>query len=100
MNEMKLKKGLVREVEEKREAEKRQRELRKKHNIDDGVIVVEKNNSIKFVTKLIISAAKTICAIGIVLLGAIGLISVIYPNVRMELFKVLNEIINEVLIML
>mgnify|MGYP003199142239 FL=1 len=100
MSEIKLKKGLVREVEEKIQKEKNQEALRKKYNIEEDIIVVEKSNTIKFLIKLFISFCKTVFVIIVTLLGTIGSLTLIYSNIRVEFLIVIERIISQALSML
>lgn len=95
MSEVRLKRGLFKEVEEKRQEEQRQKELREKHDIEDGVVVVEKTNGIKFTIRLLIGMIKTVMAICMIGLCAVGIISLIYPNIRIEFLTVIGKILQE-----
>lgn len=94
----KYKTGLVQEYHEKLEYEKHQDELKKKHNIEDeNIVVVEKDDKVKFFILLLISGIKTASAICITILAAIGIISLIYPAIREELIVQLLLIKEQVL---
>lgn len=88
----KFKKKLVQDIRNEQETAIKQESLRKQHGIqDDHVIVVEKNNMVKFTVRQITAIIK-FCATAILLsLAAIGLLSLIYPNIRNELFIVLTQ---------
>lgn len=94
----KYKTGLVKEHREKTEYEKNQEELKKQYHIEDeNVVIVEKDDHIKFFIRLFISFIKTACAICITLLAALGIISLIYPAIREELIVQLFLIKDQVL---
>ncbi len=94
----KYKTGLVAEYQEKLEYEQHQADLKKKHNIEDAdVVVVEKDDKIKFFIRLLISFIKTAAAICITILAALGVLSLIYPAIRSELITQLFLIKDQVL---
>ena len=82
-------------MKETQKEEERQRQLRQKHNVDDNVLVVEKTN----IVKLLIGLIKTAASLLLILLCAMGLLSLIYPSIRIELMTVLENILCEVLSM-
>lgn len=98
MSELKLKKGLVKQVEEKRHQE----ELRKKHNLDvpDDVVVVEKSNTVKFLIRFLSAAIRIIFSVVGIILMALGIIALIYPNIREHLIYTLQNIGTETMSML
>lgn len=90
--------NLADRLKEEAEQEAEQIKLRKKHNItQDDILIVEKSNVYKFTVKLLISIIKTIAAILLIVLAAIGLTTIIYPNIREEFFVVFYEIWNQFL---
>lgn len=94
----KYKTGLVQEYEEKQEYEKHQADLRKKHQIEnEDVVVVEKDDKVKFFIRLGISFIKTSAAICITILAAFGIMALIYPDIREELVLQLFLIKEQVL---
>ena len=79
----KFQNGFVSKIEEKKIFEEKQNDLKEKYNINaQDVIIVEKNNVIKFFVKVMISFIKTVATISILVLAAIGLLTVVYPEVR------------------
>lgn len=79
----KFQNGFVSKIEEKKIFEEKQNDLKEKYNINaQDVIIVEKNNVVKFLVKVMISVIKTVATISILVLAAIGLLTVIYPEVR------------------
>lgn len=90
---MKYKSGMIKEHEEKLEWQEHQEELKEKHNIeDDNVVVVEKDDKIKFFIRLLISFMKIIFTIVFIILAAIGVFCLIYPNTRDQFFINIVEI--------
>lgn len=85
-------KALVEKIEEEQEEAKRQRELKDKHGIEDeNVVVVEKFSLTKFLTKTFIAFVKTIATITLLILAAIGIIALIYDDIRTPLFDILKD---------
>ncbi|VYT33115.1 Uncharacterised protein [Tyzzerella nexilis] len=79
----KFQSGFVSKIEEKKIFEEKQNDLKEKYNIDaQDVIIVEKNHVVKFFVKVMISFIKTVATISILVLAAIGLLTVVYPEVR------------------
>ncbi len=79
----KFQNGFVSKIEEKKIFEEKQNDLKEKYNINaQDVIIVEKNNVVKFFVKVVISFIKTVATISILVLAAIGLLTVVYPEVR------------------
>ena len=94
----KFKNGFAKEAKEALKQEAEQKQLREKHGIqDNNTLIVEKNNLFKFCircfTKIFVTA-------GIFLLASVGLMSLIYPDVREELMKVLIAIQKEITTMI
>ena len=88
---------LQKEIENIEYKEKEQKKLRKKHGIDieaGKTYIFEKDNMITFLVKLIISTIKLAGRLTLILFAMLGLIALVYPNVRVELMKVINEAYN------
>lgn len=76
---------------------KEQKDLHKKHkNIDEDKVIIETSNSYKFTINFIRSAFKLIAEIILVALASIGILTLIYPGIRTELYKVLYEIAMQI----
>ncbi len=91
----KFKKGFVTEFKHKRLQEQEENRIRKKHNITDNIVVVEKSNTFKFIIRVIVLLLKTAAWISLIILAAVGILCLIYPETRNELFQILNEIFDE-----
>ncbi len=92
----KYKTGLVREFNETRQKIAEENRIRKKYKItDENVVVVEKNNIFKFIVRIVLLTVKTAAWILLILLAAIGIICLIYPETRSALFEVLTGIGKE-----
>ena len=77
-------KGLVNDIKAERQKAEEQQKLRGKYNVDQNYVVVEKSNTGKFLIKI----AATIT---ILLLAAIGLYTLLYPEIRQPFFEILKE---------
>lgn len=85
----KFKKKLVQDIKQEKENAIKQESLRRQHGIQDkDIIIVEKNNIFKFTVQQMIALIKFIATILILALACIGVLSLIYPNIRNELFTV------------
>lgn len=85
-------KALIEKIEEEQEEERHQRQLKNKHGIEDeNVIVVEKFSMTKFLTKTLISFIKTVAAITLLVLASVGIIALLYDNVRNPLVDILKD---------
>lgn len=90
----KYKKMLVSQIQEKRKYEKNQTELKHKHGIDeDGkIVVVEKNNTIKFLIRTLGEVISKVAQIIILILTIIGLMTLVYPELREPFLKIVQQI--------
>lgn len=89
---MKYKNTLIKKINANNKFQLQQDELKSKHNItEEKVIVVEKNNIIKFLLNTFGKVIRTSATITILLLACIGALSLIYPTCRTEIFKVCND---------
>ena len=71
--------------------------LREKHkDIDQNKVIVEKNMAVKHTYSFIKSICRTIVGVLFILLAAIGVITLIYPELRTELISILSTIYNEI----
>lgn len=92
----KFKKGFASSAREELEREAEQKRLHNKHNIkDDHAIVVEKDNMFKFTVRIFEQLTRLAATIIVLILAAIGIISLLYPEVRRELIDVLQAIIEQ-----
>ena len=83
-------KGLVNDIKAERQKAEEQQKLRGKYNVDQNYVVVEKSNTGKFIINLFIRLIK-IATIPILLLAAIGLYTLLYPEIRQPFFEILKE---------
>lgn len=91
-----IKRSLVSQIKEQQEFEKQQKELKRKHRIDEkNVIVVEKSNMTKFLIRTIGNVVRISATILILVLASIGLTTLLYPQIRNELLIILHQIIEQ-----
>lgn len=88
----KYKNVLVSQIQERKKNEKIQNELKQKHGIgqDENVVVVEKNTTVKFMITTVGTLVRYVAQIGIIILATIGLITLIYPELREPFLKLLS----------
>ena len=74
-----------------------QQNLKVKHYITSDKIIVEKSNTIKF----LITSAKNLLRILIIIVAiafiSIGIITMLYSEIREEFFKVITKAFNQIL---
>lgn len=97
----KFKKTLVSAAKADLAQEQEQKRLRKKHHVEEeGLLIVEKDNLLKFFVRCLASMVRIGATIFLFLLAAIGLVSLVYPEVREVLLRVLYQIGQELFTML
>lgn len=85
--------GAKAEQERRREQEK----LRKKHQVsDEEVLIVEKTNMVKFLVRCMARLIQITARIILFVLAAVGVIALLYPDVRVELFQVFQQILTDI----
>ena len=89
----KFKKGFVAEYKSKKQHEAQENRIKQKHHIsDENVVVVEKSNTLKFIIRILVLFLKTAAWIILIILAAVGILCLIYPETRAALFDVLSGI--------
>lgn len=97
----KFKKTLVSAAKADLAQEQEQKRLRKKHHVEEeGLLIVERDNLLKFFIRCLASMVRIGATIFLFLLAAIGLVSLVYPEVREVLLRVLYQIGQELFTML
>lgn len=97
----KFKKTLVSAAKADLAQEQEQTRLRKKHHVEEeGLLIVERDNLLKFFVRCLASMVRIGATIFLFLLAAIGLVSLVYPEVREVLLRVLYQIGQELFTML
>lgn len=89
--------GFMKEVTEQKEFEKEQQKLKSQHNIkDENVVVVEKNNMVKFTINTIFRVLKFIATVLLLCLACIGLAAIIYPVPRAEIISIFFTVVEQI----
>ena len=88
----KFKKTIVPDIQAKHEFEREQEELKQKHQLETDKIIIEKNNMVKFTVNTVKDGIRLLATILVFVLAAIGLIGLIYPEPRQELWEVGKDI--------
>lgn len=84
-------------VQKDKEFRHEQERLHEKHEgIEKDTVIIEKSNMFKFTIGMMTAILKTTCLILILIFATIGIFSLCYPNVRVELLKSILEIINQI----
>ena len=58
----------------------------------EKVVIVEKNNFLKYLVKYSVSFVKLVVTIAILILATLGVLTIVYPNSRHESLFVLEDI--------
>jgi len=91
----KFKKGFVAEYKNKKQQEAQENRIKQKHHItDENVVVVEKSNTLKFIIRILVLFLKTAVWITLIILAAVGILCLVYPETRWALFDILSGIRN------
>lgn len=93
----KFKSSLVKQIKEDEKERLHQEELKQKYDIKDNTVVVEKSNTIKFITKTIIGLLRFLAALIVFLLAITGLAAILYPDSRNILLHQALQIYEELL---
>ena len=89
---MKYKTGLIKEVKANQKFDQEQKDIKRRHKIsNEDVLVVEKNNFIKFFLNSMGRLAQLIAKICLLVLAVIGLAALLYPEPRVALLQVWQE---------
>lgn len=93
----KYKNAFVTGYNKKLEEVEKQSKLKHKHKIEDeNVLIVEKTNTWKFTIRVLMLLVKTVAWIILVAFAAVGVLSLIYPETRMELFYLISKIFHSI----
>lgn len=93
---MKFNGGFVKGARESLEKQKEQRRLHLKHTeIDEKTVIVEKDNMGKFLIRCLARLIRLTAMTCICILAAVGAISLIYPEIRLELLQTLQIIARD-----
>ena len=91
----KYKESLVKKIRIEQEENQKQKKLQEKYGVqNENVRIVERNNMGKFLVRTMGRCIR-ITLIMLFVLAAIGLIALIYPEIRQELIQVLGGVLTE-----
>lgn len=97
----KFKNGFVTGVKKEEAQKAEQRNLHKKHHVaDKNVVIVEKDNMAKFTIRSIGRLIQIVAAIVLCILAAIGLLTMLYPTLRVEFLDIMSRIYRDVVLMI
>lgn len=74
-----------------------QQELKEKHNITSDKIIVETSNTIKFLITSAKNLLRILVAIVAIAFISIGIITMLYSEIREEFFKVITKAFSQIL---
>lgn len=95
---MSLRPSLIQGVKKQNEFNNEQEQLKEKYHIEDsGVVIVEKNNMIKFLVRYVITLLQFLFRIAIIVLATSGLLAYIYPSTRIALWHIIIDIQKQLL---
>ena len=88
---------LRRIMDEEREYTADQARLHEKHDeVPEDAVIVEKSTAVRSALTFLKWILQAAAGALFILLAAVGIITLLYPDVRAEFFLVINEMINEV----
>ena len=64
-------------------------------NEDVDVVVIERNNTLKFLIRSLGVIIRLFASITLITLAIIGIVAIVYPEPRFELLKILNNVLTE-----
>ena len=91
----KYKKGFTAEYNQRIQQQTEENRIKEKHHItDENIVVVEKSNTLKFIIRILVLFLKTAAWITLIILAAVGILCLVYPETRWALFDILSGIRN------
>lgn len=91
-----FKKTIVPEIKKEIEFTESQERLKEKYNIEKpNVVVVETSNAYKFIVNTVVSLVKLAATIALLVSAAVGLMTLIYPGIRLEFIVVMKDILTQ-----
>lgn len=91
----KYKKELVSKIVEEQKFQKKQSKLKEKYGLSDNVVIIEKDNMIKFLFRLVESTIQKMATIILLILAIIGLFTLLYPEIRNAFLEIVNQILQQ-----
>lgn len=97
----KFRKGMVGQVKQEEQEQKEQKKLRERYHVDqEDVLVVEKNNMVKFIARTAGGLVKILAGLAAFLLAVVGLAALVYPESRSALYEQAQQVWRELLLLL
>lgn len=94
-------KKLVAEIKEEIQFKENQKNLKEKHHIEDpNVVVIEKNNFIKFFIQTGARILRMTATIVLLFLSVIGLVTLVYPSLRSDLLLIVKDVQKQLIYLL
>lgn len=93
----KFKNGLVERIKQEEKKELHQEELKEKYNIEEDIVVVEKSNMVKFLTKMVAGFVRVMAGIFLYLFAIIGLAALLFPESRDVLWEQAKMVFQDIL---
>lgn len=92
----KFKKSFVSAAREELEKEAEQKRLHEKHQeIDEQMVIVEKDNTFQFTLRMLERVIRFAALTVLLVFATVGILSLVYPEVRKELLEVLGAILQQ-----
>ena len=97
----KYKRSIVENIKQEQVFQREQDALQEKYNIENkNVVIVEKSNIYKYTIRMIATLTRVLATIIILVLASIGLVALIYPAPRSDIFCLLNELQNQIFMLI
>lgn len=94
-------KKLVAEIKEEIQFEENQKNLKEKYHIEDpNVVVIEKNNFIKFFIQTGARILRMTATIVLLFFSVIGLVTLVYPSLRSDLLLIVKDVQKQLIYLL
>ena len=91
-----FKSGFVSKYKEDTKRQDKQQRLKEKHKIqDEHIVVVEKSNMTKFTVKMAVRLKKRPASICLLVLAAIGLTTLIFPDTREAFTSIFYQAVSD-----
>lgn len=97
----KFRKAMVGQVKKEEREQKDQEKLRGRYHVEqEDVIIVEKSNMFKFITRTAAGLVKMLAGLAAFLLAVVGLAALVYPGSRNALYEQAQQVWRELLLLL
>lgn len=84
-------------LKERKAFDEKQQELHEKHEeISEDTVIVEKSSAVAASLSFVKATCRVIAGAVLIALAAIGIITLIYPDIRSEFIRVMGSILMEI----